>query len=275
MPAARGETLASMLAAHKIPANILPSSDTQQPITSYAVSSDNRPFLLAYYEDDGSGMLPPVLHVIRYDMRTGKLSRANLHGVQNVEPIRGFDHVMQRVSPVCLGSALNISETNGFITLDTHINPSAGCVLILKSNLEFSAGLFGWMMARIDGDIIFQENTIHFAPTHPSRLSIYNPRQKVLSRIFPKEGDEARRQFSAELRKHLPSPDWCEQHNNPCDPNNFTTNLDPVIVKEREQTFAFDAHMIPEGFGDDAQRSVKPITVHYVVRRINGQWVLT
>src|SRR5271157_654540 len=215
----RGEALGNLLAAHKLPADILPRSEAQQSITSFAVSSDNLPFLLAYYDDDGSGTLPPVLHVIRYDVRTGNLRRADLRGAQPAETFDGFDSVMTQVSNICLGSALNISEMNGFITIDTHISPSAGCVLILDSNLKFSAGLFGWVMAKIDRDIIFQENTIHFAATNPSRLSIYNPQRKDLNQIFPEKDDAKRKQFSAELREHLPSIDWCTEHNNPCDPD--------------------------------------------------------
>ncbi len=274
-PVTRCETLASVLTAHKIPADILSSSDTQQAITSYAVSSDSLPFLLAYYDDDGSGMLPAVLHVIRYDTRTDKLGRADLREGQETEPFRGFDQVMSHVSNICLGSALHISEMNGFITIDTHINPSAGCVLILNSKLEFSAGLFGWVRAKIDGDIIFEENTIHFASTHPSHLSIYDPQRKDLNRLFPAMGDVERTQFSAELRKHLPSAEWCAEQNNPCDPDSFTSDIGPVIVDDREQSFAFNAQMSPEGFGDDAMRSVKPRTIHYVVTRKNGRWLLT
>jgi hypothetical protein len=81
------------------------------------------------------------------------------------------------------------------MTIDTHINPSAGCVLILKSDLSFSAGLFGWVVAKIDGNIVFEGNAIHFAPTHPARLSIFDPRRAMLSPIYPEKTDPPTRRI--------------------------------------------------------------------------------
>jgi hypothetical protein len=263
-----------VLAAHSVPAGILPADDLRRPITSFAVSADNSPFLVAYYDDDGSGLLSPVLHILRYDERTRDLRRTDLHGPEG-RPFRGFHDVMWEVSGDCMGSALAILEKDGFITIDTHINPSAGCVLVLASDLSFNAGLWGWALARINGEIIFEESTIHFASTHPARLSIYDPRQRQMIPIYPAQADAARQQFSADLRKHLPSSEWCAQQNNPCDPQSFTTDIDHLLVREQERSFAFDARMDAYGFGEDAVRSVQPKTIHYVCRQSDGKWILS
>lgn len=269
------ETLADVLTAHKIPVNVFSADEQRQPITSFAVSANNSPFLLAYYDDDGSGMLPRVLHVIRYNQKYGKLRRIDLHG-KDVS-LRGFSSgsVMEQVSNECMGSALRISEKDGFITIDTHINPSAGCVLILKSDLTFHAGLWGWTLARIGGNILLEGNTIHFASTYPSSLFIYDLRQKHLIPIYPAKNDVKRQEFSAELQKHLPSDQWCRESNNPCNPENFSTDISHVTVNQRGHSFEFDAQMDPEGFGEDTEQAVKPKTVHYTCKRINGSWSLS
>ncbi|RSL19487.1 hypothetical protein EDE15_5156 [Edaphobacter aggregans] len=59
-------------------------------------------------------------------------------------------------------------------------------------------------VGKIDGNIIFEESMIHFDPVQSAKLSIYDPRQKQLIRIFPDETDSARQQFSAELKITCP-----------------------------------------------------------------------
>jgi len=267
------ETLGDVLAAHSVPAGILPADDLRRSLTSFAVSAGNSPFLIAYYDDDGSGLLSPVLHVLRYDERTRDLRRTDLHGAE--VPFHGLQAVTGQVSDDCMGSALAILEKDGFITIDTHINPSAGCLLVLTADLSFNAELRGWALVRINGKIIFEESMIHFASTHPARLSLYDPRQRKIVPIYPARVDAARQQFSAELKKHLPSSEWCAQQNNPCDPESFTTDIDHVTVREQERSFAFDARMDAYGFGEDAVRSVQPKTIHYVCRQSDGKWILS
>ena len=265
----RAETLSDVLATRKIPVNLFPASDLQQPITSYAVSADNSPFLLAYH-DDGSGRLPPILRIVRYNEQTHELRRADLKGIE--VPFHGFDTVMKQVSSICMGSALAISEADGFIAINTHISPSAGCVLVLNPDLTFSAGLWGWALAAVNENIVFEESMIHFAPIHSAKLSIYNPRQKKLIRIFPTEGDAGRQQFSEELKNHLPSAEWCAQENHSCNPDDFEMDINNVTV--REQAFSFDVRMSPEGFGQEAERAVKPRTIHYTCTLKDGKWLV-
>jgi hypothetical protein len=272
-PILLGETLGSVLTANKLPPGILPKNERQQPITSFAVSTELSPFLLAYYDDDGSGSLPRLLHILRYDRQTGDLRQTDLHGIDI--PSHGFHEVMAKVSSNCMGSALNISEKGGPIVIHTHISPSAECALLLTSDLNFVAGLGGWVLAVIDGNLIFEENTIHFAPTHPARISVYNLRQKKLTSIYPTETDAARTQFSADLKNHMASSQWCGVQNNPCDPEDFSTDIEHVTVNENERSFAFDAQMTPEGFGEDAERSIKPKIIHYTCSLKDGKWLLT
>ncbi len=272
-PALSCETLGNVLAARNVAADNVAANDLEQPITSFAVSADNSPFLIAYYDDDGSGSLPSVLHVLRYDKRTHDLRRTDLHGAD--VPFHGFHGVMEQVSNTCMGSVLAVSERQGFITIETHINPSAGCVLVLTPDLHFNAGLWGWVLARLDGEIILRDNMIHFAKIHDARLSLYDPRERKTASIYSAYADDARQHFSAELKKHLPSSEWCASENNPCDPKSFSTDIDHVIVHEQERSFEFDARMDADGFGEDAAQSVPPKTVHYICRQSEGRWSLS
>ncbi|HEY6412511.1 MAG TPA: hypothetical protein VIX42_02415 [Edaphobacter sp.] len=272
-PILLGESLGAVLTANKLPRGILSENERQHPITSFAASTELSPFLLAYYDDDGSGGLLPLLHILRYDRQTGHLRRTDLRGIEI--PSYGRSEVMTQVSSNCMGSALNISEKGGLIVIHTNISPSAECALILTSDLNFVAGLGGWVLATIDGNLIFEENTIHFAPTHPAQICAYNLRQKKLTSIYPAETDAARTQFSAELHNHMASSKWCNEQNNPCDPENFSTNIEHITVNESHRSFAFDARMDPEGFGEEAERSIKPKTIHYTCGLKDDKWLLT
>lgn len=266
-----GETLASVLTAHNVPLVELPRKDRHQPITSFAVSSNNDPFLLAYYDDDGSGTLPPVLHVLRYDLRTKHLLRTDLHGSSTT--FHGFDNVMTGPpNQTCFGSALNIYEKNHLIVIDTHINPSAGCILVLTPGLQFSAALWGFTLGQIGDDILCEENTVHFAPIHAARVAIYNARLKQRTLLYPAPADPAREQFSMQLKKHLPAREFCMQHNLPCNPADFSTAIQHVTINEPDRSFTFEARMTSENFGPQAEQSVPPQTVSYKFRLENQEW---
>src|ERR1035438_903174 len=73
------ETLGDTLRAANVPTQQFTASELGGKITSYAISKDD-PFLLAYYTDDGSGLLQAELHVIRYGRTTGDLRRDDVRG---------------------------------------------------------------------------------------------------------------------------------------------------------------------------------------------------
>ena len=201
------------------------------------------------------------------------MSRTTLHGVQI--SIDNWHTVHRKVSTECMGSALEISEAGGLIEINTHINPSAGCVLILKSNLSFVAELFGWIRGRVGCDLILEENAVHFAPTHPLRVSLFNLRSGRLLPIYPAAHDAAREGFVAELRKHLRSTESCAEQNRACDPETFSASIANVKVDEQRSRFSFDVEMNAEGFGNKDDELVSPKTVHYTYRHRQGRWVLT
>jgi hypothetical protein len=93
------ESLGETLRAANVPVPSDAEPELRQVIASYAVSTGD-PFLLAYYVDDGSGLLHPPLHVVRFDRGTGNFRRAD------VPDIGALFQDGNRMD--CLGSALNV-----------------------------------------------------------------------------------------------------------------------------------------------------------------------
>lgn len=268
----QAETLGDVLAAHHIVGN-LSDRDRMQRVTSYAVSGTDAPFLLAYYDDDGTGRLSSPLHVIRCDPHGGSLLRSDLSG-QDL-PFRGFTGVMDQMPSECLGSALNITELkNHSIAIQTHINPSAGCLLILNRDLSFSAGLWGWMLGSVADSLIFEENMVHFAAVHDARLSAYSFETRQITLIYPQTANPARQHYSSLLARHLPSRRECGQQNLPCDPTGFDTSINHVVIDETTKELSFDVEMDAGGFGEKAMGSVPVTSAHYTGRLRNGRWEL-
>jgi hypothetical protein len=250
--------------ATRVPTELFSESELAGPITSYAISSEN-PFLLAYYVDDGSGILKLPLHVIRYDRGTGDLRRADL---------RDINALFQWKLPLdCLGSALQILEHRDLIYIDTHGGPSAGCVIVLSSTLAFKEALSGWLVGLIGADYaIVRGSEIHFMSVHPMHIEVLDLKRNRSTEVYPYRDDPQRRQFSRLIEPHI-SEKWCVESNAQCDPENFDTDLqDKVIVNETARAFGFLAQFDPGGFGDAAEKQVAPRTVAYIFRERGGRW---
>ncbi len=258
------QTLQQTLQAANVPVSDFPASELSQKISSYAISQGN-PFLLAYYVDDGSERLVPPLHVIRYDRATGALRRADL---------REITALFQGTIPMdCLGSALDIREQRGTIYIGTHYNPSAGCVIVLSSELVFRRALSGWLLGLMGSQYaILQESEIHFMSVHPMHIAVYDVRRDQSIEVYPYRGDPQRRQFADSIRPTI-SRKWCMDYAAQCDPENFdTTLLGYVIVNESARVFGFRAQFDAAGFGPAAERQVRPRTIAYVFRERGGRW---
>src|ERR1017187_7935775 len=74
---ATAETLRDALQAARVPTQDFLASALDEKITSFAFSTEE-PFLLAYYTDDGSGLLDWPLHILRFYRGTNELRRADL-----------------------------------------------------------------------------------------------------------------------------------------------------------------------------------------------------
>ncbi len=254
------ETLGSVLRSRHVPTSQFSDADLAQKITSWAVGEDE-PFLLAYYTDDGSGSLHAPLHVIRYDSRSHALRRTDLGETT-------------ALSGGCLGSVLTIGEQHGVIHIETHVTPSAVCLLLLSPQLAPRKTLSGGLLGMVGPNyVIVQWGEIHFAAVHPMRIAVYGLRRDRLTEVYPPAQDTYRQQFSRALQSHMPSQDWCRTGDTPCDPRNFDAEvIGAVAVNESAKVFGFVARFDAGGFGQEAARQVQPLAVAYVYRLHGGRW---
>ncbi len=250
------ETLESALRSRHVPTSQFSDSELAGQITSWAASSDEEPFLLAYYIDDGAGILHGPLHVVRYHPASHDLRRA------------GFWETK------CQGSVLAIGEWHGIVHIDTHLTPSAGCLLLLSPQLALRAALSGWFLGMLGADYaIVQNSEIHFAAVHPLRIAVYDLRRNQLTQVYPPAEDPYRQQFSRALQAHMPGEDWCRIQNAPCDPRDFDAELvGQVAVNEAAKVFGFVAQYDAGGFGAQAGRLVQPLAAVYVYRMHGRRW---
>lgn len=263
-PGIAAESLEATLRAANVPVEKFTVAERRADITSFAIAT-GEPFLLAYYVDDGSGRLQSPLYVIRYARDTGDLRRAQL---------RNVDAVFKRSIPMyCLGSALRIREYSDTILIETHVNPSAGCVIILSLELSLRTAVSGWLLGLMGGKyVIVQTSEVHFMAVHPLHIEVFDLKLNRSVVVYPSRQDRLRREYSRLVQSHI-SEKWCIEHNAPCDPEEFDTSINGALtVNEAARAFGFEASFDAGGFGDDAEIHVEPRTVAYVFRERGGRW---
>jgi len=268
---AASETLRDVLRRYAVPMPENLDLALDSPVTSYAALDDASDFVIGYYKEDGSGALHPPLLFLRYDKpnaswKTGAL--LNLNGSLGNSLPSG------KPGMECGGSLLSIASTGEFFFVDTHANPSAGCLLVLTKDLHIQKALSGWFLSALGADlIVFHESEVHFAPTHPMEISVYDLKKDTTTRIYPLAQDDLRAAFTAKLRAALSTKAWCRAKNNPCDPKLFSNDLVfPVEdnLAANENALAFVVQYEAEGFGSRASAAIKPVKVLYIYRLAPG-----
>lgn len=260
------QTLRDALMQRQLPlaASNLPNLD--QKITSGAELDDANQFAIAYYLDDGTGTLNRPLFIDRYNRgsatwQSGKLGDAGAGSAQIDTP--------------CYGSVLDITPLGDQLLLETHINPSAGCVLIVSKDLQSTAQLYGWLLGHFDdGAIIYERSQVHFATVHPAEVAVYDEKTKKDFNLFPPKRDSpVRARLASKLREFFRThQDYCRKANDPCDPKTFDSEVsEKTAVDGREHAVAFEVSYELQGFGQDVQKPVGPTRVIYVFRNANDE----
>jgi len=265
---ASADTLKEALAAKNLPIAGAKLANLEKNITSGAELDDADQYVIAYYLDDGTGELNPPLFIDRYDRKSrewksGQLPEARVKVQGAAEEI-----------DVCLGSVLSIAGFGGKLFLETHINPSAGCVLILSDDLKSLGSLFGWLVGRLGNDLLLYERSqVHFAPVHPAEIAVYDLRTKRDETIFPpKEATPVRQARVAQLREfYKPNEAWCHKNDDPCDPESFDSDLQgDVLTNDAEYAVAFlisyEQIQLVQG---DVQKPSGPKDVLYIYRHLD------
>lgn len=230
--AAHAETLREVLEARGLPASTLRVVDVDQPITSYEAYDDSAAFLIAYYQDEGSGALGEPLFVSRYDKTSDEWKTVAIRE-RDARPDEDAD---------CLGSVTGIHASAYGYYLDTHINPSAGCLLVLSPELQLEKSLYGWFLAAFgDGRVVYHHSQVHFAAVHAAEVYLYDPALDREVKVYPLEPYQVvRTEQINRLRALYQDENWCRANNHPCDPEQFDNHLaSEVEINDTTDALAF------------------------------------
>lgn len=259
------QRLRDILSAKNLPVAGAKLANLEKKITSGAELDDSNQFAIAYYLDDGTGYLNPPLFVDHYNKKNRGWQSSALPDTQE-KSLKPDDN--------CYGSILNISASGERLLLDTHINPSAGCLLVLSTDLKLEASLYGWLLRQLGTDLlVYQRSEVHFAPVHPAEIAVYDLRSKRDMTVFPPKPPTAIRQTrTAQLRAFYKSnPEWCNKNDDPCDPEEFDSEVQETIAtSETNSALAFlvsyEQIQLVQG---DVQKPSGPKEVLYVYRHVD------
>lgn len=236
------------------------SVDMGLSITGYDEFDSSSEFVLAYYIAHGSDLPEPPLRLLRFDKLNGTWSSAAFSDIETeAEP---------GVRVPCDGAETGITGAGDTLYVSLHLSPSAECLLVLSRDLKLKKTLYGWPIAHFSsGAIVLQQSMVHFAPTHPLELSIFDPSSGTVTPIYPPQSDPFRAQYARRLEVEIPPSDRCQGENCETDPERFDNDLavsciagrckDQIAINEKTGAFAFIAEFSPAGFlrFDEVKRS--------------------
>lgn len=261
-----GKTLRDVLTAEKVPLDADALHNLDAKISSGAELGDAEQFVIAYYVLDATGQLNPPIYVDVYDRGAGRWKSGAIKAGTAKEEGADDD---------CFGSVLAVAALPDSYALETHINPSAGCEIILSRDLKVKASLDGWIVGHFgDGGIVYHRSQIHFATVHPAEIAIYDPATKKDFYIFPHAPFQGvRLQLTEKLREFYKThQDYCQKANDPCDAQEFDSALEgKVVTDDREHAMAFVISYEVQGYGQDEHKPGGPTEVVYVYRHVNDE----
>jgi hypothetical protein len=239
-------TLADAIRAHGLAAGVQDLANLDKPITSYSILDDGREFLIAYYLDDGTGLLNAPLFVNRYDA-----------AARAWKSIEITDRAAQAPDMSCLGSAVSIRASTHAIYLGTHLNPSAGCTIVLSRDLAVQGVLPGWVLALFAGGaIVYQRSQVHFAPTHYAELFLHDDPHHRDVQIYPRKPyQRIRIDHMNRVRRVYSDQEWCRNHNHHCDPERFDNFIvGDVAISDATSALAFQVWFDNTVYWSDLER---------------------
>ncbi|MGC1615230.1 MAG: hypothetical protein WA736_11130 [Candidatus Acidiferrum sp.] len=261
-----GKTLRQILVAENLPPDAETLRNLDKTITSEAELNDAAQFATAYYVLDSTGLLKPPIFIDLYDRHTQVWKSGTIDVATTKWEGADVD---------CFGSVLGISAIADSFALETHINPSAGCEIILSRDLKLRASLYGWTLGHFgDGGIVYHRSQVHFATVHPAEVAIYDPATGKDFNIFPRKPfSQIRLQLTANLREFFKThQDYCQKANDPCDAEFFDSSIEgKIITDDREHAMAFVVSYELQGYGQADDKPGGPSEVVYVYRHVNEE----
>jgi hypothetical protein len=266
LPQDQGKTLREELTERHALVEGTSLVNLDKKITSGAELDDATQFVIAYYVDDSTSRLNAPIFLERLDRQIGKWQSTRL----------GDPAVKVKDMDVnCMGSVLSVRTLGGRIFLDTHLSPSAGCVLILSQDLKVQASLYGWVVGHLgDDEVVYHRSQVHFAPVHSAEIALYDSQSKRDVAIFPRKPFQAIRQARiVQLQEFYRTREaWCRENDDPCDAEEFDSSLaGEVISDQREQALAFVISYTQIQVFSRDQKPSGPAEVVYVYRHVNDE----
>ena len=240
-----------VLKAACVPFPQQPFLNTGLRITSYDVFNRPRQFVLAYYVATDSDLLESPLRLLRYDKLTSRWDTAEFSEIET--------EAGPGLQAPCLGSAVGITEAGDVLYVGIHLSPSAECLLVLSHDLKIKKTLYGWPVADFSsGAIVLRKSMVHFAPTHPLQLSVFDPQSGRLTPLYPPQSDPFRAAYVRRLQVEISPADRCEGENCEINPERFDNDFafscvaarckDQIVTNEETGALAFIAQFSPIGF---------------------------
>ncbi len=239
-------TFADVLKQHSVPFPPATIPHLNTKITSFDILDDEQEFVIAYYPDNPKNELRAPLLLTRLNKLTGRWDHAAL-----AESELAVTDIKDGSNFPCLGSVMKVQRSTQRYLLTLHWNPSAGCFIVLKSDLRVEDARTGGVAATFrSGLIVVDGNMVHFADVHPQTLYLYEPATHKEQPLYPQEYDPFRNDFSARLEKEI-DQNRCRTNNWGCMTDQFTTSLSyPIDINDDTRSIAFRASFEPEGFLD-------------------------
>jgi hypothetical protein len=175
---------------------------------------------------------------------------------------------------MCGGSVLGFDFFGVYTLVSTHINPSAGCLLILDTDLKLVHTLYGFDPVEVAPEgIVIIENMIHFAPVHPERLQFADLATGKMQELYPPKGDVLRAKLARENKREMPSHDTCARMDDPCNPQLFDEDI-LSLTSDGKGQFAFIATQFANHAtqADTPPETVTSQAVFYLYKLVQGSW---
>lgn len=167
-------------------------------------------------------------------------------------------------------SLVGIRETGHNILVDTHINPSAGTIVVLNREKKRVRTLPGWVLRVLPGDVVlYHRNSVHFAPIHWVELWTWDPVTGRNARLYPNAPyDSVRRAYIdtvAAIYRRVGKA-WFTANNHHMDPTKLDTRLsDSIVVAPKGGTLSFT---IVFGSGDGTPAATPEMNVAVVCQDV-------
>jgi hypothetical protein len=237
-------TFADVLKQHSTPFPPATIPHLNSKITSFDILDDEQEFVIAYYLDNPKNELRAPLLVTRLNKVDGRWDHAAF-----AESELAVTDIKDSANFPCLGSVMKVQRNAQWYFLTLHWNPSAGCFIVLKSDLRVEDARTGGIAETFrSGLVVADGNMVHFADVHPQTLYLYEPATHKAQPLYPQEHDPFRDDFSARLEKTV-DQNLCRKNNWGCQTDQFTTDLSyPPEINDDTGSIAFRASFEPEGF---------------------------